>query len=440
MLICSGFLLPFAWMISTSLKTNEQAMAFPPTLVPNPAVPGNYLRVLTHQKVDFPLYTRNTLIIAALTVVGTTLSSAIVAYGFAKIPFKGRSVLFAVMLSTMMIPFPVLMISLFSIFRFVGDHTPLQILGTFKPLWLPAWFGSAFNIFLLRQFFPTIPNELGEAARIDGCSEWGIFWRVVLPLSRPALAVVALFSFMNSWNSFLPPADLSPEALMSRSNGRVFSVVELLLLVFVFGVLYARAGVAHAQGQEQESSRVPPILSTGCIYNQLSGESENTLVIQGILLDHGRQACTFNRSRDRPARRRVARRDAPWPSPDPVRRAVGDPAWAQRRADGGRHQLRLNDRSTIYTRPVAAAPLGTVPKPHIYGRTVAKGKARRCEHFIVTMFNVSRSILRGATPSLRRGGAGAVLPWWNCWWSSASSRCSSRFCYPPCKRHGRPRM
>jgi multiple sugar transport system permease protein len=205
LLICAGFLLPFAWMISTSLKTNERAMALPPTFIPDPAVPENYLRVLTHPKIDFPLYTRNTLIVAALSVIGTTLSSAVVAYGFAKIPFKGRGFLFAVMLSTMMIPFPVLMISLFSIFRFIGDHTPLQMLGTFKPLWLPAWFGSAFNIFLLRQFFLTIPNELGEAARIDGCSEWGIFWRVILPLSRPALAVVALFSFMNAWNSFLPP-------------------------------------------------------------------------------------------------------------------------------------------------------------------------------------------------------------------------------------------
>lgn len=161
-------------MLSTSLKTLDKTMAFPPTFVPDPVAVENYWTVLTHPKVDFPLYTRNTLIIAALSVIGTTLSSAIVAYGFAKVRFRGRGVLFALMLSTMMIPFPVLMVPLFS-------------------------------IFLLRQFFMTIPDELGEAARIDGCTEWGIFWRIMLPLSWPALAVVALFTFMAAWNNFLGP-------------------------------------------------------------------------------------------------------------------------------------------------------------------------------------------------------------------------------------------
>ncbi len=205
LLICCGFLLPFFWLISTSLKTVDQTTADPPRLIPHPVVPGNYWEVINSSKVDFPLYTRNTLLIAALSVLGTTLSSAVVAYGFAKIRFKGRGLLFVVMLATMMIPFPVMMLPLFIVFRFIGDHTPLQMLGTFKPLWLPAWFGSAFSIFLLRQFFLTIPDDLGEAARIDGCTEWGIFWRIMLPLSRPALAVVSLFSFMWAWNNFLGP-------------------------------------------------------------------------------------------------------------------------------------------------------------------------------------------------------------------------------------------
>ena len=113
--------------------------------------------------------------------------------------------LFAVMLATMMIPFPVLMVPLFAIFRWMGDHTPLQMLGTLRPLWLPAMLGSAFNIFLLRQFYLTIPIELSEAARIDGCSDLGIWWRIILPLSRPALAVVALFTFMWAWKDFLAP-------------------------------------------------------------------------------------------------------------------------------------------------------------------------------------------------------------------------------------------
>jgi multiple sugar transport system permease protein len=213
-LISTGFLFPLLWMISTSLKVSEKTMENPPRLLPDEVqmhrtsggtltpIPQNYWRVVTNDKMDFPLYTRNTLLIAVLSIIGTVLSSSLAAYGFAKVRFKGRSVLFVLMLSTMMIPFPVLMVSLFSIFRWMGDHTPIQMLGTLKPLWLPAWFGSAFNIFLLRQFYMTIPDELSEAARIDGCSEFGIWWRVILPLSRPALMVVALFTFMAAWNNF----------------------------------------------------------------------------------------------------------------------------------------------------------------------------------------------------------------------------------------------
>lgn len=205
LLACVAAALPFAWMLLTSFKTGDNAMRYPPQYWPQPFRWQNYLDVLNSEKVHFQLWTRNTLIICLLSVSGTTISSAIVAYGFAKIRFKGRGVLFAIMLSTMMIPFPVTMVSLFSIFRWLGDHTGVPFLGTFKPLWIPAWFGSAFNIFLLRQFFTTIPDELSEAARIDGCSELGIFTRVILPLSRPALTVVALFAFMGTWNDFLGP-------------------------------------------------------------------------------------------------------------------------------------------------------------------------------------------------------------------------------------------
>jgi multiple sugar transport system permease protein len=204
-LICAGFIIPFAWMVSTSLKTSTEAMQFPPKMIPSPPRWETYVKVLTYERVDFPLFARNTLIIAALAVTGTTLSSALVAYGFAKVRFRGRGVLFALMLSTMMFPFPVIMISLFALFRWLDLHTPIQFLGTFKPLWVPAWFGSAFNIFLLRQFFMTIPDELSEAARIDGCNDFGIFVRIILPLARPALMVVALFTFMNVWNDFLGP-------------------------------------------------------------------------------------------------------------------------------------------------------------------------------------------------------------------------------------------
>jgi multiple sugar transport system permease protein len=202
---CALAITPFAWMVSTSLKTADNSILFPPQILPRPMVPHNYVEVITGENTRFLLWARNSMIVAVLTVIGTTFSSAVVAYGFAKIPFRGRGLLFGIMLSTMMIPFPVTMVPLFVIFRHLGDLTGIAWLGTFKPLWVPAWFGSAFSIFLLRQFFMTIPRDLSEAARIDGCGEIGILFRVVLPLARPALAVVALFSFMVVWNDFLAP-------------------------------------------------------------------------------------------------------------------------------------------------------------------------------------------------------------------------------------------
>ncbi|HEY3236619.1 MAG TPA: carbohydrate ABC transporter permease, partial [Polyangiaceae bacterium] len=149
--------------------------------------------------VPFSTFLGNTLWVCVLGVIGSVLSNAIIAYGLARISWRGRGALFAVTLATMMVPFPVLMVPLYSVFKSLGW------IGTLKPLWVPAFFGSAFNIFLMRQFFLTIPRELGEAARIDGCSEWGIFWRIVMPLSKPALAVVALFHFLWAWNDFMGP-------------------------------------------------------------------------------------------------------------------------------------------------------------------------------------------------------------------------------------------
>ena len=203
--ICILMIIPFMWMVSTSLKTLPKTMEYPPRWLPQPIVWHNYVDVFTSEKANFLLWTRNSLIVEVLSVSGTMISSAIVAYGFAKIKFKGRGTLFALMLSTMMIPFSVQMVSLFTIFRWLGDHTGTPWLGTFKPLWVPSWFGSAFSIFLLRQFFMTIPDELSESARIDGCSELGIFFRIILPLAKPALVVVGLFAFMGTWNDFLGP-------------------------------------------------------------------------------------------------------------------------------------------------------------------------------------------------------------------------------------------
>jgi multiple sugar transport system permease protein len=149
--------------------------------------------------VTFLTYLGNTLLVALLSVLGTLTSSSLVAYGLSRIQWRGRTTLFNITLATLMVPFPVLMVPLYGVFRSLGW------LGTLLPLWLPAFFGGAFNIFLLRQFFLTIPGELSDAARIDGCSEFGIFWRIILPLARPALSVVALFTFLNAWNEFLGP-------------------------------------------------------------------------------------------------------------------------------------------------------------------------------------------------------------------------------------------
>lgn len=203
--VAAVFLMPLVWMVGTSVKPEKQAASQEIRLLPDPigSTPAhaaeNYSAVWHDSTVQFPLYLRNTLIVALLAVTGVTLSSAVVAYGLSRIKWKGRGVVFAVTLATMMIPFPVLMVPLFAIFKQLGWN------GTLAPLWVPAWFGGAFNIFMLRQFFMGIPKELDEAARIDGMGHWGIFWRIIVPLSKPALAVVALFNFVYVWNDFIGP-------------------------------------------------------------------------------------------------------------------------------------------------------------------------------------------------------------------------------------------
>jgi multiple sugar transport system permease protein len=175
-----------------------QVFTVPPIWVPNPAHWNNFWDAWTSQ--DFNLYTVNTVFKYAIpSTLGTILSSAIVAYGFSRLRWPGRDILFSICLMTMMIPFQVRLVPLFIIFKNMGW------INSFKPLVVPAYFGSAYFIFLLRQFFRTIPQELSDAARIDGASELGIFWRIVLPLAKPALTVVALFSFMGAWNDYLGP-------------------------------------------------------------------------------------------------------------------------------------------------------------------------------------------------------------------------------------------
>jgi multiple sugar transport system permease protein len=191
------FVVPFVWLISTSLKPDAQVLRYPPIWIPNPIEWKNYSEGLT--AIPFVLYLGNTLFICVANVVGTVFSSSLVAYGLSRIQWRGREFLFYVLIGTMLLPPQVTMVPVFSIFKSFGW------LDTYLPLTFPSFLGSAFNIFLLRQFFRSIPNELTEAARIDGASEWDNYWRIVLPLAKPALWTVGLFAFIGAWNDYLGP-------------------------------------------------------------------------------------------------------------------------------------------------------------------------------------------------------------------------------------------
>ena len=261
------FLVPFAWLVVTSLKEDEDMSQFPPVWVPRQQVKttidgkqvglatttyqgvpvtvavmqekdtgANVLRITSPRALagrefeaprsavkkikkfgpvwkNYPdalaflppetrsglVFLTNTLILCVLTIVGTILSSSLVAFGFARLRWPGRDALFVVLLATMMLPGAVTMMPVFLIFRAIGW------IDTLQPLWVPAFFGSAFNVFLLRQFFLTIPNDLEDAAKIDGCSYLGIYWRIMLPLIKPALAALTIMTFMGSWNNFMGP-------------------------------------------------------------------------------------------------------------------------------------------------------------------------------------------------------------------------------------------
>lgn len=198
------FTFPLIWMLLTSVKPLNETMSTEIVWWPSKILWHNYYDAFVYHSdklgyIPFLVYGRNTLLVCALVVSGTVCSNALVAYAFARMRWPGRELLFSLTLATMMIPFPVLMVPLYALFKNLGW------VGTFRPLWVPAWFGGAFNIFMLRQFFRTIPFELSEAAKLDGCSEWQTFRLVIMPLAKPALAVVALFSFMGTWNDFLGP-------------------------------------------------------------------------------------------------------------------------------------------------------------------------------------------------------------------------------------------
>jgi multiple sugar transport system permease protein len=196
-LITLVFLFPFLVMLSTSFKTPEETFSVPPRLWSNDWVSANYARVF--EAMPFWRYLGNTVLLAVLNVIGTLVSCPLVAYSLAKVPWRGRNTLFLLILATMMLPPQVTMIPIY----IMWNKTPLM--GSYWPLIIPSFLGSAFFIFLLRQFFRGVPDDLLDAARLDGASEFRIYWNIVLPLSRPALATVGLFAFVWAWTDFLNP-------------------------------------------------------------------------------------------------------------------------------------------------------------------------------------------------------------------------------------------
>jgi multiple sugar transport system permease protein len=190
-------LAPFFWMISTSLKQKTDVYIFPPEWIPSPTMWGNYYDALTI--FPFPLYTANSFTIVAFVLLGTLFSCSFSSYGFSRLHAPGRDFIFIILLSTMMLPAAVTIVPMYLLFNALGW------VDTFLPLTVPSWFGSAFFIFLMRQFYMGIPRELEDAARIDGCSSYTTWLRIILPMTKPVLATVAVFSFMWTWNDFMGP-------------------------------------------------------------------------------------------------------------------------------------------------------------------------------------------------------------------------------------------
>ena len=217
-----SFAFPLYWMISSALKVDSQVFTVPPILLPYPIHPENFIK--GWQILPFTRYAVNSVVFYTVpAVVFTVLSSTIVAYGFSRLRWPGRDTMFWLVVMTMMLPWAVTMVPLFITFKWLGW------LDTYRPLVVPALFSHPYIVFLLRQFFMTLPEELSDAARIDGASEFGILFRIILPLTKPALAVVALFRFLWAWNDYLGPLiylrdekryplALGIEQLSSRAN------------------------------------------------------------------------------------------------------------------------------------------------------------------------------------------------------------------------------
>ena len=245
------FLIPIYWMVVTALKSTPELVQFPPTLWPSSMQWHNF--VLAFETIPFATYFVNTLLITVLSVIGAVLSNLMIAYGFACIEWPGRDIVFYVVLATIFMPFSLVIIPQFDMFA------RLHWINTYLPLVVPTFFGSAFYIFLMRQFLLQLPKDLLEAARIDGASEWRILWQVVAPMALPAIGAVAIFSAVGAWNDFLGPLlylqddsvhtlsiglqafrsthDIQFNLLMAAS---VMVVIPVVLLFFAFQRLFIK--------------------------------------------------------------------------------------------------------------------------------------------------------------------------------------------------------
>ena len=211
------FTFPFLWMVRTSLMEETLIYVQPPVWIPWPLRIQNYREMLAAGPVSS--WVKNSAIVTTLSVTGDLFASTLAAFGFSRTKFPGRDKLFVMVLATLMIPFHVLLIPQFAFFHL------LHWINTLRPLWVPMWFGTAFSIFVLRQYFLTLPTELDEAAVIDGATKWDIFLRIVIPLSKPAIATVGVFRFIDAWNDFVRPLVFlqTPDALTLAVGIRWFS-------------------------------------------------------------------------------------------------------------------------------------------------------------------------------------------------------------------------
>lgn len=215
-----SYMVPLGWMLSTALKTNEQLYRIPSGWIPQPMVWENFTRAVN--VFPFWLYLRNSVITSVVPVFGVLISSTVVAYAFARVNWVGRDAVFMIVLATLMLPFQVTFIPTYVIFA------KFNLINTFWPLLIPSFFGGAWNIFFIRQFFRSIPMDLSDAAIIDGCSHIDVLWRILVPLSRPALATIGVFTFMHHWNDlFAPIIYLSKESLYTLQIGLTYFMSEI---------------------------------------------------------------------------------------------------------------------------------------------------------------------------------------------------------------------